>query len=113
MSSDCEMHKIFIENYPHIARCMGASSRSEEHLSIVDKAIEYKCQKVQFFKPHFEYFNQDMIKKAHEHGIKCNLFYSDDVEETVKYLQMGIDTVLTNDYLKISNAVKKWKGKKL
>ena len=47
-----------------------------------------------------------MIEKAHENGIMCNVFWSDDVEETRDFLDMGIDTILTNDYLKIANAVK-------
>ena len=50
-------------------------------------------------------FNQEMIDKAHAHGIKCNVFYADEPEEAKKYLDMGIDTVLTNDYLKISTAL--------
>ena len=61
--------------------------------------------------PYFKYFSPEMIKKAHENGIRCNLFYSDDPDEAIKYLEMGIDTILTNDYLKIANAVKKWKEK--
>ena len=61
------------------------------------------AQKVQLFG---QYYNQDMIDKAHEHGILCNLFYADDIEKAIAVLDMGVDTILTNDYLKISNAVK-------
>ena len=46
-----------------------------------------------------------MIDKAHEHGIICNVFYADDADEAKKYIEMGIDTVLTNDYQRISNAL--------
>ena len=99
--------------YPDIMRCMGATWGDEQgHLNIVDQAIEFKCQKVQFFKPYFAYFNKGMIEKAHEHGIKCNVFWSDDEEETLEFLQMGMDTILTNDYLKIANVVKKYKEEK-
>ena len=38
-----------------------------------------------------------------------NVFWSDDPIETEKFLQMGADTVLANDYLSIANTVKKWK----
>jgi hypothetical protein len=34
------------------------------------------------------------------------VFYADDVEKAITLLDMGVDTILTNDYLKISNAVK-------
>lgn len=70
---------------------------------IVNRAIELGCEKVQLFKP---YFNKEMIDKAHEHGIKCNVFFSDNEEETRKFLKMGIDTILTNDYNRISQIVK-------
>ena len=86
---------------PDIARCVGGGKQKWE---IVDRAIAMGCQKVQLFKP---YFNQEMINKAHAHGIRCNVFWSDDPEETERFLEMGIDTVLTNDYNRISQAVKK------
>ena len=54
-------------------------------------------------------FNQEMIDKAHAHGIICNVFWSDDPEETVRFLDMGIDTILTNDYQPIAKTVEAWK----
>ena len=86
---------------PDICRCMGAGGGKWE---IVDRAIRLGCQKVQLFKP---YFNQEMIDKAHANGIKCNVFFADDPEEAQRYLDMGIDTILTNDYNLISQIVKK------
>ena len=58
---------------------------------------------MQLFKP---YFDQAMIDKAHEHGIICNVFWSDDPEETKQFLDMGIDTILSKDYFTIANTVK-------
>jgi glycerophosphoryl diester phosphodiesterase len=49
-----------------------------------------------------------MVDKAHEHGIICNVFYADEEEEALSYLEMGIDTILTNDYLKIAKAIKEF-----
>lgn len=86
---------------PDICLCCGGGIAPWE---IVDRAIKYDCKKVQFFKP---YFNQEMINKAHEHGIKCNVFWSDDSEETKEFLKMGIDTILTNDYYLISQCLEK------
>ncbi len=83
---------------PDIARCKGAGDKPWD---IVKEAIELECDKVQLFKP---YFNQEMIDLAHAHGIKCNVFYADDPEEANRYLEMGIDCILTNDYLSIQNA---------
>lgn len=93
--------KQFKKYAPEISVCVGhLESRPWE---IVDRAIELGCEKVQLFKP---YFNQEMIDKAHSHGIICNVFWSDDVDETEKFLKMGMDTILTNDYNLISQYVK-------
>ena len=70
---------------------------------MVERAIKYGCKKIQLFKP---YFNQEMIDKAHANGIKCNVFWSDDPEETKKFLDMGIDTILTNDYNRVAQVVR-------
>ena len=76
---------------PEINRCMGAYP---DPWHIVDRAIEYKCQKVQFFLP---YMNQEMIRKAKENGIICNLFYCDNYPSAIYFYGMGIDTILTNN----------------
>ena len=104
----CEKHVYFmghpnvmeaaIEIAPEIRRCMGAGS-DKATLNIVEKAIKWQCHKVQLFKP---YYNQEMIDKAHANGILCNIFWSDDPEETRKMLEMGIDCILTNDYFRIA-----------
>ena len=88
------------EMAPDIRRCMGAGKQRWE---IVDRAIRLGCHKVQLFKPDFD---QAMIDKAHAHGIACNVFWSDDPEEARRFLDMGIDTILSNDYFTIANAVK-------
>ena len=88
---------------PDIPTCVG--HLSDRPWEIVDRAIELGAEKVQLFKP---YFNQEMIDKAHAHGVLCNVFWSDDVEEARRFIDMGIDTILTNDYLKISNALRPW-----
>ena len=66
--------------------------------------VELGCYKVQLYKP---YFNEETVKRAHENGILCNVFYADDPEEAKKYVSWGIDTVLTNDFLRIKNALGK------
>ena len=75
---------------------------NKEALSIVERAIAIGAQMVQLFKP---YFNQQSVDKAHQHGIICNVFWADDPEEAIQYREMGIDCILTNDYLAIKNAL--------
>lgn len=86
---------------PDIKRCTGGGNAPWQ---IVDRAIKYGTDKVQLFKP---YFNEEMIVKAHENGIRCNVFWSDDPAEAQKFVAMGIDCILTNDYLTVSNAIKR------
>lgn len=110
---DCEKYVYFmLEPDEHICQfkayapdipvCVGHLDKRP--WSIVDRAIELKAEKVQLFKP---YFDQEMIDLAHEHGIICNVFWSDDVEEAKSFIDMGIDTILSNNYLLIANTVKK------
>ena len=109
---DCEKHVYFMTTNdriirklmqfaPEICVCVGWDG-NKEPLSIVKRAIALGAQKVQLFKP---YFNQQSIDIAHEHGILCNVFWSDDPEEAIEYRSMGIDCILTNDYLAIKNAL--------
>ena len=111
---DCEKYVYFMsgndvllkqlgELAPDIGRCVGGG---DERWKIVDRAIELGINKVQLFKP---YFNKEMIDKAHANGIRCNVFWSDDAEETKDFLEMGIDTILTNDYNRISQVVSDFK----
>ncbi len=110
---DCEKHVYFMTTNdnilrrvmayaPDIAVCVGWDG-SHDPMRMVDRAIALGAQKVQLFKP---YFNRETVEKAHAHGILCNVFYADDPEEARGYFEMGIDTVLTNDYLNIYNATK-------
>ena len=99
MSKDYVLLQIR-EMAPDIALCCGAGN---EPWTIVDRAIANGFQKVQFFKP---YFNQEMVDKARAHGIKCNVFWSDDPEEALQFLDMGMDTILTNDYNRIAQILK-------
>lgn len=109
---DCEKYVYFMtgddsllerlqREYPDITRCCGAG---KDKWGIVDRAIKYGCKKVQLFKP---YFDRKMIDKAHENGIICNVFWSDDQKETEEFLDMGIDVILTNDYHRIATVVNK------
>jgi len=101
MSGNDNFIRLAREMAPDIRCCVGAGGAPWE---VVARAIKYNCEKVQLFKP---YFNQEMIDKAHKHGIICNVCWSDDVEETQKFLDMGIDTILTNKYNLTSQVVKK------
>ncbi len=102
MTSNDEMLKKVKAYAPHLKTCTGWNG-DPDPMSIANRAIAVKSDKVQLFKP---YFNAETVKKAHENGIICNVFYADDPDEANEYLDMGIDTILTNDYQRVYNAVK-------
>ena len=89
-----------LEIAPDIPRCCAAGGG--DPLKIVDRAIRYRCRKLQFFKTAC---TKEMIDRAHRHGMSCNLFWADDPEEALAYLDQGIDTVLTNAYCVVASAV--------
>ena len=98
MSTSNESLRAFHEIAPEIARCKGYNNAD-----YVRDAVALGCQKVQLFKP---YFDQASVDFAHENGLRCNVFWSDDPEEAKKFLNMGIDTILTNDYLALKDLLK-------
>ena len=61
----------------------------------VEEAVRLGAKKVQFS---LETVSNELIQKAHEQGLRCNLAYVDKVEEAKMYYQMGMDTILTRNY---------------
>ena len=92
---------------PYIPLCSGGG---DDPWGIVDFSIREGCEKLQFLKPAV---SCEMVEKAHAHGIRCNVFWSDDPKETREFLEMGIDTILTNDYNRIARAVEKYRAEKM
>ncbi len=101
MTTNDEITKKVMEYAPDLKCCVGWDG-NKDPLSMVERAIKLNAKKIQLFKP---YFNQETVDKAHENGIICNVFWSDDPQETKKFIDMGIDTILTNDYNIISQVV--------
>ncbi len=89
-----------LRHAPEIARCMGAFPNPWQQ---VERALKYKCSKIQLFGP---YYNQEMIDKAKANGIICNLFFCDTPEDVAGHLAAGVDTILTNDYWSVAQKVK-------
>jgi len=79
---------------PDISVVCSGGGTTERRWQIVERAIRYGCKKLQF---HKDCMTRGMIEKAHAHGIRCNVFWSDDPEETKQFLEMGVDTILANN----------------
>ena len=102
MTGNVKLMKKLYKLAPDIRRCMGENRDTKT--DIVDRALECHADKVQLFKP---YFDASLIAKAKKNGIKCNVFFADEPDEAERYIEMGIDTILTNDYNLVSQAVKR------
>lgn len=110
---DCEKYVYFMTSNddairklkvyaPDIRSCVGWNGDIDP-MSMVNRALALGAYKIQLFKP---YFTEETVKRAKENGILCNVFYADDPEEARAYLEMGIDTILTNDYNLVSQVLK-------
>ncbi len=104
MTTNDDMLRKVREYVPDISICVGWDG-NEDPMSIVDRAIDIGADKVQLFKP---YFSRDSIDKAHAHGIICNVFWSDDPEEAARFREMGVECILTSDFLSIKNALEEY-----
>ena len=104
MTTNDEMIRRATEYAPDIRCCVGFDGNKTDMLSMVNRAAALGAYKIQLFKP---YFNEETVKAAHEAGILCNVFWADDPEEARAFRDMGIDCILTNDYLSIARALEK------
>ena len=102
MTSSDRCHREFHEIAPDVVRCVGWDG-NKDPLSMPRRAVEIGAEKIQLFKP---YFDQSSVDMAKANGILCNVFWADDPDEACGFIDMGIDTILTNDYLRVANAVK-------
>ena len=100
MSRNDEKLKELKERYPEARICVGWDENKEDMKRSADRAIALGAEKVQFFAP---FFDEEAVNLAKTHGIICNVFFADDPKKAEEYLNMGIDTVLTNDYLTVKN----------
>ena len=77
--------RIAVEYAPEIPRaCL--VSQNDPSVSI-DMAARYSCERIQFGR----HVTKEQIRRAHELGLICNLFWSDDPRDGMAYVQNGIE----------------------
>ena len=110
---DCQKHIYFTidkeeliirikEFAPDIPICCAADKEPENTL---DRAIKYGCKKILLTK---EMMSDSVIKEAKKHGIICNVYFADDQKSATDCLDMGIDTIITNECNIVNNALKEY-----
>lgn len=78
------------DHRPELARaCLGAQNGPAAQ---IDMAERHACQRVQFGRN----VTAADIRRAHEGGLICNLYWSDEPEDGRAYVRQGIDVLLTN-----------------
>ena len=95
-----DVQECALKMAPQIPRCM-ANYPDPEH--VVENALKFKCSKIQYFNCELK---DGVIRRTHELGIKCNLFYCDQADKAKQYFADGIDCILTNDCLHILPLIK-------
>lgn len=88
---------------PDIPRCM----LYNKGVDIVQDALKYGCKMVQLGKTRkYDGYSDlsEVVNNAKAHGLRCHIFWADDPDEAKKFLDMGFDTILTNDYQIVSGA---------
>ena len=90
IAGDEDVLEAASELAPDVERC--SLAHQEDPDLMIDAALRYGCRRVQFGRN----MEEQHARRAHEHGLVCNLFWSDDVADAEEYLARGIDVVLTN-----------------
>ncbi|NLB56845.1 MAG: hypothetical protein GX811_13985 [Lentisphaerae bacterium] len=58
----------------------------------IELAREFDCQRIQMLGD----VTESHIRRAHDEGLICNYFWSDDITGAREYIRKGIDVILTN-----------------
>ena len=75
---------------PEMARaCLVGQDDPDRQIAL---AQQYGCQRVQFGRN----VTEAQIDAAHQAGLRCNLFWSDEADDAREWVRRGIDVILTN-----------------
>ncbi len=84
---------------PEIERCCLAAQNDPDRQ--IELALEYECKRVQFMR----LVTVEQVRRAHQAGLVCNLFWSDDERDAAGYVARGIDVILTNNAARLGAAL--------
>lgn len=69
---------------------------------LIARALSLKCAKIRFAGPRTD---REIIRRAHDNGLRCVVSRTDDPAEALRYREDGIDTILTGDFHRVSQAL--------
>ncbi len=85
---------------PEIARCTCFNCLKGDPFAAVDAAAQAGLQKIQISHP-----TAEVIAYAHEKGLKVNICFAETAAEARALLNMGADTLMTNNLLAVISAL--------
>ena len=81
---------------PEIALCNCFNCAKGDPFARVDRAAAVGVKKLQFTNP-----RADVIDYLHEKGMVCNICFADDERTAAEVLEMGADTLLSNNIMEV------------
>jgi len=69
---------------------------------LIARALSRKYAKIRFAGPRTD---REIIRRAHDSGLRCIASCADDPAEALRYREDGIDTILTGDFHRVSQAL--------
>jgi glycerophosphoryl diester phosphodiesterase len=79
--------------YPRIKICN--MRRQGDRTGYIEETRKWGCERLQFYTPAYE-LTETLVKDAHAHGIFVNVFFADTEEIMRRYIEFGVDAILTN-----------------
>jgi glycerophosphoryl diester phosphodiesterase len=67
-------------------------AHQEDPSRMLRTGLEFRCERLQFGRN----VTPEHTRQAHEAGLVCNLFWSDESEDAWRFVESGIDVILTN-----------------
>jgi glycerophosphoryl diester phosphodiesterase len=95
-SISLEKMEAFHKVAPEIERCYAFNCIKSDPYKCIDICAEMGIGKIQISDP-----SREIIECAHSKGLIVNIYYADDPEKAREYLNMGADTILSNNILRI------------
>ncbi len=90
IAGDEPVLEFALDYAPEIPRaCLAAQKMPDRMVTVAENLA---CKRVQFGRN----VTEDPLQRARELGLICNLFWSDELTDAQRYLDMGINVVLTN-----------------
>lgn len=89
-----------VPSLPLCLECDGSTAPS----SVIEKVVAVGAQKLQLSS---SCLDKQLINQAHASGLRCNCYCTDAPTQAKAYLDMGIDTLLTENCLALSNLIRR------